>query len=68
MKFIICYFFSTSTVFIINKALICFMMRFFSLIFSFLFRFRANNYDIKEIRVFNCIGAEIDDCINDVNI
>ena len=68
MKFIICYFFSTSTAFIVNKTLICFMMRFSFLIFSSFFRFRADNYDIKETRMFSCISAEIDDCIDDISI
>ena len=68
MKFIICCFFSTSIVFIINKTLMCFMMRSFFFIFLSLFRFRADNHNIKETWVFNCIGAEIDDCIDDVSI
>ena len=68
MKFIICRFFSISIVFIINKALMYFVMRSFFLIFLFLFRFKANNYDIKKARVFNCINAKIDDCIRGVNI
>ena len=68
MKFIICYFFSISTVFIVNKTLICFIMRFSFFIFSSLFRFRANNYDIKETRIFSYIGAETDDYIDDVSI
>ena len=61
MKLIICYFFSISIVFIINKVLICFIMRSSSLIFISLFRFNANNYDINETRVFNYINAKIDD-------
>ena len=61
MKFIICCFFSISIVFIINKILICFVMRSSFLIFIFLFRFNANNYDINETRVFNYIDAKIDD-------
>ena len=68
MRFIICYFFSISIVFIINKTLICFVMCFFSFIFLFLFRFKANNYDIKKTRIFNYINAEIDDYIRDINI
>ena len=68
MKFIICYFFLISITFIVNKVLICFIMRFSSLIFSSLFRFRADNYDIKETRIFSCIGAEINDCIDNINI
>ena len=60
MKFIICYFFSISIVFIINKVLMCFVMRSSFFIFISLFRFNAGNYDIKKTRVFNYIGAEID--------
>ena len=68
MRLIICYSLSTSIVFIINKVLMCFIIRFFSLISLSLFRFKASNYNIKEARVFNCIGAKIDDYTRDVNI
>ena len=68
IKFIICYFFSISIAFIINKALICFVMRSFFLIFSSLFRFKANNHNIKKTRIFNYIDAKIDNCIDDINI
>ena len=68
MKFIICYFFSISIVFIVNKALMCFVMRFFFSYFHFFFRFKASNYDIKKTRIFNYINAKIDNYINDVNI
>ena len=60
MRFIICYFFSISIAFIINKVLICFIMRSFFFIFTSLFHFNANNYNINETRVFNYIDAEID--------
>ena len=66
MRFIICYFFSILIIFIVNKTLIYFMMRSFSLIFTFIFRFKTNNHDIKEARIFNYIDAEIDNY--DVNI
>ena len=46
----------------------CFVIRFFSLIFLSLFRFKTNNYDIKETRIFNYINAKIDNYIRDVNI
>ena len=68
IRFIICYFFSILIVFIVNKALMCFVMRFSFLISLSLFRFKASNYDIKKTRIFNCINAEIDDYIRDVNI
>ena len=68
MKLIFLFFFSTLIAFIINKTLIYFIMRFSSLIFSSLFRFKTNNYNIKKTRIFNCIGAEIDDYIRDINI
>ena len=68
IKFIIYCFFSISIAFIVNKALICFIMRFSSLISLSLFRFKTNNYNIKETRIFSYIDAEIDDCINDVSI
>ena len=68
MKFIICYFFSILIVFVVNKILICFIMRFFFYIFSFLFHFKASNHDIKKTRIFNYINAEIDNCIRDINI
>ena len=66
MSFIIYYFFSISIVFIVNKTLICFVMRSSFLISIFLFRFNASNYDINETRVFSYIDAKIDDY--DVNI
>ena len=68
MKFIIYYFFSISIDFIINKTFIYFIMRFSFLISLSLFRFKTNNYNIKEIRIFSYISAEIDDYINNVNI
>ena len=68
MRFIIYYYFSILITFIVNEVLICFVMRFSSLIFLSLFRFKASNYDIKKIRVFSYIDTEIDNYIRDINI
>ena len=68
MRFITCCFFSILIIFIINKTLICFVMCFSSLISLSLFRFKADNHNIKKTRVFNCINAEIDDYIYDIDI
>ena len=68
MKLIIYYSLSTSIAFIVDKTLIYFVMRFFSLIFLSLFRFKASNYDIKETRVFSYINAKIDNCIFNISI
>ena len=68
MRFITCYFFSILITFIINKALMCFVMRFSFFLSSFLFRFKANNYNIIKTRIFNYINVKIDDYIRDINI
>ena len=62
MRFIICCFSSISIVFIVNKVLMCFVMRSSSLILTSLFRFNANNHNIKMTWIFNCINAKVDDC------
>ena len=68
IKLITCYFFSILTIFIINKVLMCFVIFSSFLISLFLFRFKANNYDIKKTQIFNCINIEIDDYIRDISI
>ena len=68
MRFITYYFFSISIIFIVNKTLMCFVMCFSFFISLSLFRFKANNHDIKKARVFSYTGAEIDNYICDVDI
>ena len=46
----------------------CFMMRFFPFISLSLFRFKANNYNEKKIRIFNYINIKINDYIRDISI